>query len=82
VSRLALSEQKHSDRYSTFRSMEVIMKFIKTLLAAAMAALLGGCAVYPAGHYGSPRPAYYQPGPYYGPVAGVGVYGGWHHGYR
>lgn len=58
------------------------MKFMKAVLALGALAMLGGCAVYPAGYYGPPR-AYYQPAPaYYGPAVGVGVYGGWHEGWH
>jgi len=54
------------------------MKTFKTIVALAILAALGGCAVVPApGYYGPPR-AYYQPAPaYYGPAVGVGFYGGY-----
>jgi hypothetical protein len=52
------------------------MKTLKTMVAVAMLAVLGGCAVYPASPYYGPPRAYYQPGPVYSGPA-VGFYGGY-----
>jgi len=43
----------------------------------AVAAGVAGCVVAPAPVAYGPAPAYY-----YGPPVAVGVYGGWHYGWR
>jgi len=52
-------------------------KIVRIASIIAVAAGITGCVVAPAPVAYAPAPGYY-----YGPPVGVGVYGGWHYGWR